>query len=154
MATAGIDFFRVDRSGATRKLLIIATGFVCAGATGIGAHLVHQLSESFGHLMTLIGGLFVISGLVLGFGAMAMLLFENVYLLIREDGLLLHDNGKETTVAWPDLEDATIDKQNDGFVVFRRKEGTPLRWFAGSGATNVRTRVEDARRKALHGLLK
>ena len=153
MATAGIDFFRVDRSGTTRRLLVAAAGLVAAGCLGIGAHLVHQLGESTGRAISLLGGIITISGLILGFGGLAMLLFENVYLLIQEQGLLFHDNGKETTVPWPDFEGAALDKKEPGFIVFRRKDASPLRWFAGGAAKDIHAKVEDARRKALHGLL-
>ncbi len=114
MATVGVDFFRVDRSGATRRLLLIAGLLVSAGMTLIGAHLIHRLDPSLGHVLSLVGGLMVVSGLILGFGAMAMLLFENVYLLIREDGLLCHENGKETTIAWSDLDLVKLDEQREG----------------------------------------
>ena len=153
MATGGVDFFRVDRSGATRRLLIIAGGLVTAGATTIGAHLVSNFAEGPGRALTLLGGVVTLAGLVLGFGTMAMMLFENVYLLIKEEGLLLHDNGNETTVPWPELEEAALDEK-EGFVVFRRKGASPVRWFAGGGAKLVKSRVEDAKRKALHGLLR
>ena len=154
MATVGVDFFRVDRSGTTRRLLFSATGLVTSGCLGIGAHLVSNFNESVGHAISLFGGVLTIAGLVLGFGGLAMLLFENVYLLIREEGLLFHDNGKETTVPWPDFEGATLDATTPGFILFHRKDATPLRWFAGRGAKNIHARVEEARRKALHGLLK
>ena len=153
MATAGVDFFRVDRSGATRRLLIVAGVLVAVGATSIGAHLVSRLGADTGHLVSLVGGLMVISGLVLGFGAMAMLLFENVYLLIREEGVLLHENGKETSIGWADLERASVDG-TAGFLVFHRKDAQPLRWFAGTNVKDVQQRIEEARRKALHGLLR
>ena len=153
MATAGVDFFRVDRSGATRRLLILAGLLVAVGATSIGAHLVHRLEPDTGHLVSLLGGVTVVAGLILGFGAMAMLLFENVYLLIREDGLLMHENGKETTIAWADLESAALEGAS-GFVVFRRTAAEPLRWFAGKSAKELHARVEDAKRKALHGLFR
>jgi hypothetical protein len=149
--TAGVDFFRVDRSGATRRLLIVAGTLVAVGATSIGAHLVRRLGPSLSRLVSLLGGLTVIAGLILGFGAMAMLLFENVYLLIREDGILCHDNGKETTIAWSDLEKVTVEGTT-GFLVFERKAEPPLRWFAGEGAKELLARLEDAKRKALHGL--
>jgi hypothetical protein len=151
VATAGVDFFRVDRSGATKRLLIIAGTLVAVGATSIGAHLVSRLGQNLGRLVSLIGGLTVISGLILGFGAMAMLLFENVYLLIREDGVLCHENGKETTIAWGDLEKVTLDGAT-GFVVFERTSAPPLRWFAGANAKALHGHIEDAKRKALHGL--
>lgn len=154
MATAGIDFFRVDRSGTTRRLLFSAAGLVCAGCLGIGAHLVSALDPSFGHAVSLFGGTMTIAGLILGFGGLAMMLFENVYLLIREDGLLFHDNGKETTVPWPDYEGSIVDKKDPGFVVFKRKGGAPLRWHAGNAAKDIQKKVDEAKRKALHGLLK
>lgn len=153
MATPGIDFFRIDRSGPTKRLLVIAAILVTVGATTIGAHLVNRIPPELGHIMSLAGGATVLVGLILGFGAMAMLLFENVYVLIREDGVLCHDNGKETTIAWDDLERVIIEEPT-GFVVFERSGGPPLRWFAGSSASNLKTRTEDARRKAIHGLLK
>ncbi len=151
MATAGVDFFRVDRSGATRRLLVIAGVLVALGATSIGAHLVSRLTPSTGRLVSLLGGAVTLAGLILGFGAMAMLLFENVYLLIREDGVFCHDNGKETIVPWTDLERCVLDAV-PGFVVFERKDGPPVRWFAGANAKELHACVENARRKALHGL--
>jgi hypothetical protein len=154
VATAGVDFFRVDRSGTTRRLLIGAAGLVAAGCLGIGAHLVSNLSESVGHAISLLGGVITIAGLILGFGGLAMLLFENVYLLIQTEGLLFHDNGKETNVPWPDFEGASLDAKAPGFVVFNRKEGSPLRWFAGGAANDIRAKVEEAHRKARHGLLR
>ena len=84
---------------------------------------------------------------------MAMLLFENVYLLIREDGVLCHENGKETTIAWGDLVKVSLDGTT-GFVVFERKDAPAVRWFAGKNAKDLHGRLEDARRKALHGLLR
>ena len=154
MATAGIDFFRVDRSGTTRRILIAATGLVASGCLGIGAHLVSNLNESVGHAISLLGGVITIAGLILGFGGLAMLLFENVYLLIQEQGLVFHDNGKETNVPWGDFEGAALDTKQRGFIVFSRKDASPLRWFAGGAAKDIHAKVEDARRKALHGLLR
>lgn len=153
MTTAGVDFFRVDRSGATRRLLILAGVLVALGATSIGAHLVHRLTADFAHLVSLVGGLTVVVGLILGFGAMAMLLFENVYLLIQQDGVLCHENGKETKIAWSDLEGVSLEEAA-GALVFKRREGEPFRWYAGETAKDIRGRIEDAKRKALHGLLK
>jgi len=151
VATAGVDFFRVDRSGATKRLLVVAGVLVAGGATLIGAHLVSRLGPEIGHLVSLTGGLIVVVGLILGFGAMAMLLFENVYLLIGEEGVLLHDNGKETKIDWTDLERTALDAAA-GVIVLHRKEAPPVRWFAGTNVKDVQDRVDDARRKALHGL--
>jgi len=153
VTTAGVDFFRVDRSGATKRLLAVAGLLVLVGMTTIGAHLVRRLPADLAHTVTLAGGLTLASGLILGFGAMAMLLFENVYLLIREEGLLLHENGKEISIPWSDLESTELDRE-PGFLRFSRAGGEPVRWFAGNVAKDVHAKIEAARRKALHGLLR
>jgi hypothetical protein len=149
--TYGVDFFRVDRSGSTKRLLVVAVTMVTLGASSVGAHLVARIDATVGHAISLGGGVMLLAGLVLGFGAMAMMLFENVYLVIEEPALLLHDNGKETRLPWSEL--GTIDVDG-GFVVLRRKNGDAVRWFAGKGAAELRGKIDDARRKAIHGLLK
>ncbi len=151
MPTHGVDFFRVDRSGPTKRLLVVAVSMVTLGSTSVGAHLVSRIDEGLGHTIALAGGVMLLAGLVLGFGAMAMMLFENVYLVIQETGVLLHDNGKETKVPWSELDAVRLDA---GYVVLVRREADAIRWFAGKGAPDVRAKVDDARRKALHGLLK
>ena len=148
---ARLDFFRVDRSGPTKRLLALAVVLVCIGMFLIGAHLVSRLESGSSHTITLVGGLLLATGLILGFGAMAMMLFENVYLQIKTDGLLLHENGKETSIAWSDLE--AVENEMP-FVVLKRTGTDPVRWFAGKDAAKVRDQVEEARRKAAHGLLK
>lgn len=147
--TPGVDFFRVDRSGATRRRLIFAGVLVACGSTTIGAHLVTRLPSGLAHLISLGGGLVMITGLLTGFGTMALMLFEDVYLLIQEDGLVVHDNGKETTVPWESL--ATVETR-EGFVVFGRDGEAKLEWFAGRGAQDLARRVNEARRKGVHGL--
>jgi hypothetical protein len=149
--TAGVDFFRVDRARSVKLLLAVAITLVLVGSTSIGAHLVSRVDEGLAHLISLVGGTMLLAGLVLGFGAMAMLLFENVYLVIQEAGLLMHDNGKETQIPWSDLESVKVDA---GYVVLERKEAETVRWFAGKAAKDISAKVDDARRKALHGLLK
>ncbi|MBX3189062.1 MAG: hypothetical protein KF819_18720 [Labilithrix sp.] len=153
MPTPGVDFFRIDRAGATTRLLVIAGVMVACGATAVGAHLVHRLPVDVSHLVSLCGGVTVIAGLVLGFGTMAMMLFENVYLAIRDDDLLLHENGRETSVAWDDLVRVDVDART-GVLTLARREGGPIRWYAGKSAKDIASKVEEARRKAAHGLLK
>jgi hypothetical protein len=152
MTTPGVDFFRVDRSATTRRLLVSGVCLVTGGATAIGAHLVRRLPESMSHLVSLVGGLAVIAGLVTSFGTLAMMLFENVYMTIRDDGLLVHDNGKETVIAWEELADVVVDAPK-GLVELRRPEKEVLRWHAGKAARDVAGRIEEAKRKAAHGLL-
>jgi len=152
VTTPGVDFFRVDRSGTTTKLLVSGVVLVATGALAIGAHLMHRLPESVSHLVSLTGGIAAVGGLVTAFGALAMMLFENVYMTIRDEGLLIHDNGKETTVPWEELEDVVV-LASQGLVELRRKGKDPLRWHAGSAAKDVAGRIEEAKRKAVHGLM-
>ena len=152
MTTAGVDFFRVDRSGTTTRLLVSGVVVVMTGASAIGAHLMHRLPESVSHLVSLAGGIAAVGGLVTAFGALAMMLFENVYMTIRDDGLLIHDNGKETTIPWDELEEVVV-LAAEGLVELRRRDEDPLRWHAGSAAKDVAGRIEEAKRKAVHGLM-
>lgn len=149
--TPGVDFFRVDRSAATKRRLTVAGILVTLGATTAGAHLVTRLPSGFAHLVSLVGGIVMVSGLLTGFGTMALQLLENVYLLIKEEGVLLHDNGEDTLVPWDDI---TSISRRDGLVVMKRKDGTDVEWFAGKGAPDLAKRLEDARMKGLHGLLR
>ncbi len=148
---ARLDFFRVDRSGPTKRLLVVAGILVSGGMFLIGAHLVRRLEAGSSHTITLIGGLTLATGLILGFGAMAMMLFENVYLQIKNDGVLLHENGKETEIKWTDIEAIELEST---FIILKRTEGEAVRWFAGKDAGDVKAKVEDARRKAALGILK
>jgi hypothetical protein len=154
MTTPGVDFFRVDRSGATRRLLVTGVLLVTAGATAVGAHLVHRLPDSVSRVVSLAGGVTVIGGLVLAFGSLAMMLFENVYMSIRDDGLLLHDNGKETVIAWDELTKVAVDAPHGLVELHRAGDKEVLRWHAGKAAKDVAGRIEEAKRKAAHGLLR
>jgi len=152
VATAGRDFFRIDRSGATKRRLLAAGVLVGIGGTALGAHLVHRVRPALGHVVSLVGGLVVLVGLLLGLGAVAMLVFENVYLLLGEEGVVCHDNGKETTIPWAELEDVRLEEEQ-GYVVLERTSGEALRWFAGRAAKQIHARIQESKRKALHGLL-
>lgn len=152
MPTPGVDFFRVDRSGPTKRRLIVAGVLVTLGGSVVGAHLVSRLGPSLGRVLSLAGGLTMMTGLVLGFGAMALMLFENIYIVIRDDGVLLHDNDDEIVIAWAELEG--VDVEPFGALAFRRRDAEPVRWFGGAVAHDIRARVEDARRKAAHGILR
>ena len=152
MATPGVDFFRVDRSSRTKTLLVVAGLLVSVGATSIGGHLMHRLGAS-GRIVSLVGGAMLLVGLVLGFGTMAQMLFENVYLSILEEGLLVHQNGRELTIGWDDL--VSVEARSDaGMVVIRPAKDGELEFFAGDQAKLVAAKIEEAKRKAAHGLLK
>ena len=133
-------------------MLVLAGVMVAAGATIVGAHLVKRLGDA-GHVVSLFGGLTMLAGLVLGFGAMAMMLFENVYLAFTDDALVLHDNGKETTIPWGDLVAVDVEAK-DGVLRLSLRKGQPIRWFVGGAAEKIAGKLEEARRKGAHGLLR
>lgn len=153
MATPGVDFFRVDRSGPTRRLLVAGVVMVTAGASSVGAHLIRRLPESVSHAVSLGGGVCMLAGLLMSFGSMALMLFEDVYIAIRESELVFHDNGREVTVAWDELTAVRVEPRT-GFLEVARRAGDPVRWYAGGSAGEIAARIEEAKRKALHGLLK
>jgi len=151
MTTPGVDFFRIDRSAATTRLLVTGGLLVTCGATAVGAHLVRRLPESMSRIISLSGAAAVIGGLVLAFGSLAMMMFEDIYLAIRDEGLLVHEDGKETTIAWDELSAVVVDAPR-GLVALHRKDKEVLEWHAGKAAKNVAARIEEAKRKAAHGL--
>jgi hypothetical protein len=151
VATPGVDFFRVDRSGPTKRLLTVASTLVLVGMTAIGAHLVNRLGPDLARLVSLAGGLTVAVGLITGFGGMAMFLFENVYLLIKEEGIVCHVNGTETLIDWSHLNEVRVDGM---YLVLERTSAEAVRWFAGKDTKQLQGRIDEAWRKAKLGILK
>ena len=154
MTTPGVDFFRIDRSAATSRLLVTGALLVTCGATAVGAHLVHRLPESVSRLISLTGAAAVLGGLVLAFGSLAMMMFEEIHLSIRDDGLLVHEDGKETTITWDELTAVAVDAPNGSVMLHRGYDKEVVRWHAGKTAKHVAARIEEAKRKAAHGLLR
>jgi hypothetical protein len=150
VTTPGIDFFRLDRGRPTRRLLAVASILTGVGGSVVGAHLVHRLDVTHAAWLSLAGGLTLMSGLLVGFGTLVKLLLENIWLAIRQDGVVLHDNGEETVLAWDDL--ARIDVEPGGHLVLARASAEPVRWYVGRSAQDIAARITEARRKAVHGL--
>lgn len=126
---------------------------VALGVSSVGAHLIRRLPESASHTISLVGGATMLVGLVMAFGALAMMLFENVYISIENERLLFHDNGKEMAVTWDVFEGIDVEPKT-GILVVKRTEGAALRWYAGRPAADIAAKVREAKRKAMHGLLK
>jgi hypothetical protein len=150
VTTPGIDFFRLDRGRPTRRLLAAGSVLTGVGGSVVGAHLVHRLDVTHAAWLSLAGGLTLMSGLLVGFGTLVKLLLENIWLAIRQEGVVLHDNGVETVLAWDELEGVAVEA--GGLLVFGRANADPLRWYAGGAARDIAARITEARRKAVHGL--
>lgn len=150
MATPGVDFFRLDRGRPTKRALAAGGVLVAIGGTVVGAHLVHRLDTHGGAMISLAGGITLMCGLLIGFGTLARMMFENIWLAIRDEGIVLHDNGQEIAITWRDLGDVRIDP--DGHLVLARDGAEALRWYAGGSAETIQSRIEEGRRKGIHGL--
>lgn len=147
MTTPGVDFFRVDRARPRRRAPKVGVLMVSFGGILVSAHLMHQLSTPAGRLVSLAGGLMMLAGLVTGFGVLALMLFENVYVLVRDGGLLLHENGKDMPVQWDEIEDLVA---RNGTVTIVRRVGEPLRFYGGRAASAIAAKLEEARRKGVY----
>ncbi len=146
MTMPGKDFFRVDRSRPTIRTVVGGAALVASGAGMIGTHLMHRLSDSTGHWVSLVGGMLLLLGLVMGFGTLAALLFENVYVALEDKRVLLHENGQESEIAWDDVAGAAAA---DGTVTVSSKdELTSIVFHAGRGAPDIAAKIEEKRRKA------
>ena len=146
MTTPGKDFFRVDRSKPTLRILFGGAALVATGAGMIGTHLMHRLPDRTGHWMTVAGGALLLLGLVLGFGTLAAMLFENVYVALEDERVLLHENGREASIPWDDVGVAAA--ANGIVTVNRKEEGEPLVFHAGRAAADIAGKIEEKRRKA------
>jgi Bacterial PH domain len=149
--TPGVDFFRVDRSASTTRLLIISAVLIALGACAVGAHSMHWLTPQQGRIVSVAGGVVMLAGLVTGFATLAMMLFEDLYLAIKDEGLLVHDNGREVAVPWDELAGVDFDAAR-GAIALRRKDGEPLVFHAGGAAEDMARRITEARRKGAYGL--
>lgn len=146
-----VDLFRVDRSGPTRRALGFSAFLVTTGATAVGAAFVTRLPSVVGHVVSFGGGLAVLSGLVLGFGSMIAALSEDAYVALTDTGLVVHAEHRSREIAWDVLAGARAEASR-GVVVFELEGGEEVTWFAGPPASQIVSRVLEARRRVLLGL--
>lgn len=144
MTTPGKDFFRVDRSRPTVRVLLFGAALVTTGAGMIGSHLMHRVADPIGHWVTVVGGMLLLGGLVTGFGTLAAMLFENVYVKLEEKHVLLHENGREETIGWGDV---TSARAESGMVTVTGRSAE-IHFHAGRAAADIAAKIEEKRRKA------
>lgn len=134
MATPGVDFFRLDRGRPTRRLVGLASVLTGIGGAVVGAHLVHRLDSRAGAFVSLAGGLTLMTGLL---SASPPSRSSSSRTSGSRYGrrAVLHDDGRETTVAWEDLDGVTVEPS--GHLVLAR-EGAERRGQA-PGASRGRS---------------
>jgi hypothetical protein len=144
------EFFRVDRVRSTWRNLVFGASMVAVGASAIGSAFAHRLDPSATRTLRGAGGLLLLVGLFVGFGTMIATLLNNAYLGMSDDGIVLHDGGVETLLAWESV--ARIEHRRDAIVI-AEASGREQLFYAGSTAKVVAERIELVRRRAALGLV-
>ena len=144
------EFFRVDRVRATSRNLVFGASLVAVGASAIGSAVAHRVDPSAARAISGAGALLLLVGLFVGFGTMIATLLENAYLGMSDDGIVLHDGGVETLLAWESV--VRIEHRRDAIVI-AESSGREQLFYAGSTAKVVAERIELVRRRAALGLV-
>ncbi len=150
-----LEWFRVDRSRATTKLLIIGTVLVFVGASLVAAGFVTHSDSAWLTVTAWVGSLVLIVGLVTAFGGLTVLIARDEYVGVRVDGVLVHHVAEETLVPWSDL--ARVDLSEDGREVrLHVREGAPVvlrQPYSDVSQTELAAHLEEIRRKASLGTI-
>lgn len=98
-----LEFYRVDQSGPTKRILIPAVALLTVGPPMV---LFSAALRKFPHSTAIgvAGAALMIAGLVIGFVGIGSLMFDDRYLAVVEGGLLVHLGKDETFYAWESLE--------------------------------------------------
>lgn len=146
-----IEFFRVDRSPRTRRLLTSGAILIALGTIGISTNFIHRIPREIASFTTFGGALILIFGLFMSFASMGLMVLEDHYVAVREDALVMHRNESEQTVPWSDIEAFGADGEA---LLVRLKSGGEIRWFMGQAVVELAEHLEQQRAKAMLGLLK
>jgi hypothetical protein len=152
---AYLSFVRVTRARGTSWLLSVGATFTSIGGFMIGAAFVKRLDDHFRTLASLGGAAILIFGLVTAFSGLAALLMHDVYIAIREDGVILHANKDETFLPWSTIARVRLgeDARSVHFDTKDDADGPAGGWIVGGEAGELVDRLEQLRRKAALGPL-
>lgn len=151
MPEGDIEYFRVDRSKKTRRLLTLGAISIALGVSGIAANFFRPLARDISGNITFAGVVLLIFGLVTSFGSMALLAIEDNYVVVRVDALVLHRDGDERVVPWDDIDRIAAE---DAELLVCQKRGDAVRWFMGGTASTIAEHLERRRSQAALGMLR
>jgi hypothetical protein len=140
-----LEFYRVDQSKPTKRILIPAVLLLTVGPPMI---LVSAALKKFpgSSAMGVVGAALMIAGLVVGFAGIAMLMLDDRYLAVVEGGVLIHLGKEESFFSWDSLEKIHAE---EGDLVLTVREQDPFRFpFSPDRLAEIASRLEDWRRKA------
>ncbi|MBK6698205.1 MAG: hypothetical protein IPG50_39380 [Myxococcales bacterium] len=142
-----LEFYRLDVSRASRRVLIPATALVAFGSLFVCVAAARIPISAPRGTVGLVGAVTVLFGLVLGFGGMARLLAYDGFIGFTRDGVHVRDGRRDEFVAWGDIESVTAR-------ALVAKGGTvPLPSVSAPAGVDLTNRIDALRRRALHGLL-
>jgi hypothetical protein len=123
---------------------------------GLAAHRLIDVSEWLRLTLVIAGALGVIAAPLYYVIAMIRALSEEVYLLLRSDGVLYQSPLDRTFIAWQQLAQVEID-EGTGHLVLRTDDDTaPLvlsERFLGIDPPALARRIKETQRRALLGMV-
>ena len=143
--------YRVDVSGVSWPLLLVAGIFTAVGTCGVGTAFVSHGPLSGTTILPLLGGAFMLAGPLMAIIGMRQLIFLDEYVAALEGGLLVLIDKRETYLDWDEVEHVDWDA-GQGALVVKRRAGEPMvisRSFSRGPAKDMAVRIEDVRRKAV-----
>lgn len=144
------EFFRVDTTGQVRRTLVPAVSLLTLGPPMV---LYSAALRKFpgSHLMGTLGAALMIAGLVIGFAGIAVMLLEDRFVAVAQDGLVVHlSASNETFFAWDDI--ASIHAEGAELVLVPKGKDAQRVPFTKKSAQVVAERLDDWRRKSAWNL--
>jgi hypothetical protein len=145
-----LEWFRVDRSRGTCRLLGTGTILVFVGATLVACGIFTHSTSSTLSILTLVGAGLLVFGLVTAFGGMTVLLAQDEYLAVRVDAVLARRTRGEVVLAWSDLTAIRFDESRRALVFETTSDGAYVleERYSGVSPETLAPHLEELRRKA------
>ncbi len=143
------EFFRVDQVASFRRVLLPAVLLLTVGPPLI--LFSATMKQVRGHeVLGFLGALLTLLGLLTGFVGTGLLLGDDRYVGVRDDGLVVHIGREETFHPWEAL---SAIRGEDGDLVIELTQGARVRLpFGKKDLPHVVERLEDWRRKSAWNL--
>lgn len=143
-----LQWYRADRTARIQRVLVLAATFVSTGA------LVGAAAIRFGYGLAFVALALVVSGGITAIAGLRRELEEERWLALRTDGLVYARDGKTRRMAWRFIDDVRVEG-TCLVVTLRSGKRVEIRErFAGTTRAALSEHIAQARRSALHGLLR
>ena len=150
-----LEYFRNDQRRDFGRVLARGATLVVIGCALVAWGILHRFTIA-GSVATAAGVLVVASGPLATILGLRALLFEESYLAVRRDGLVIARTGEPTLeVPWDDV--AHIVAEAGGLAIEREGQAPPIvvaMKFEGREPAALARHLEAQRRRAAHGLLR